>query len=95
MKIKTASEKNIQNKIVWQHETHGSFTIKSSWSDNLPEGLDKDKCKRFKPCLEYVILDGSLVFECVDSKYFHDNVANTFKNLYKFCDGYINKFSLM
>ena len=62
----------------------------SSLSDNLAEGLRKDKCKDFKPSLEYMVVkDALLICKCVHcnktfEKIFHGNLAKRFENTYRF-----------
>ena len=70
-------------------------------TDNLAEGLHKDKCKDCKSNLEYMTAnDGLLIFMCVDcnktyEKKFDEDLFKRFQNNHTLCDRDLNKFSLM
>ena len=73
----------------------------SSLVDNLSEGLHNGNCTDCKSDLDYTsIKDDQLIFMCFDCKKnykkdFNKELIKRFGNLYKFCDGDINKFILL
>ena len=83
----------------------GSFRFMSSslpsLVDNLPEGLQGDKCIDCKSCLDYMITkDDQLIFRCFEckrnyKKEFNKELIKVFANIYEFCNGDINKFILL
>ena len=72
----------------------------SNLVDNLYEGLHSDKCTDCKSCLDYMsIKDNQLLFRCFEHKKnykkdFNKELIKRFENIYKFCNGDINKFVL-
>ena len=76
-------------------------TSLSSLVNNLSNGLYNDKCKDSKSCLKYMLAkDNQLVFNCLKcnknyNKEFNENLINRFANTYEFCNGEINKVTLL
>ena len=78
----------------------------SSLVDNLSEGLHSDKCTDCKSCLDYMITKDDqqsytqLIFRCFECKKnyekdFNKELIKRFANIYKFCNGDINKIILL
>ena len=76
-------------------------TSLSKLIDNSSEGLHNDKCKDCKSYLDYVtIKDNQLNFRCFSCKKdyekdFNKELIQRFANIYKFCNGDLNKFILL
>ena len=73
----------------------------SNLVDNLSEGLHCDKCLDCKSCLDCMsVKDDQLIFSCFESKKNYKKDINKelikrFTNIYKFCNGDIDKFILL
>ena len=81
-------------------------TSLSKLADNLSEGFHNNRCVDCKSYLDYMIIkDGAkngerLIFRCYGSKKnyekdFNKELIKTFANIYKFCNGDLNKFILL
>ena len=73
----------------------------SSLVDNLSEGLHNYKCTYCKSYLDYISTEEKLlIFNCLKysknyKKHFNKDLIRRFANIYKFCEGDINKFILL
>ena len=73
----------------------------SSLADNIADERNNSTCKCCKSCLEYIkIIDKSFILKCLKcnknhKKYFKEDFVKRFGNIYKLCDGDIDKFCLM
>ena len=76
-------------------------TSLSSLVDNLSDGLHSNKCTNCKSSLDYMkVGNNQLIFKCLHCNKNYDNdfneeLINRFPNIYKFCNGDINKFVLL
>ena len=92
-------------KISYKIKFIDSFRFMSSSSsnlvDNLSEGLHSDKCTDCKSYLDYMTTkDEQSIFRCFECKKYYDKDFNKelikrFANIYKLCNGDINKFILL
>ena len=78
-----------------------SFISSSSLVDNLSEGLHSYKCTDCKFCLDYMVFrDNQLMNRCFECKKnyqkdFNKELIERFANVYEFCNGDINKFTML
>ena len=76
-------------------------TSLSKLVDNLSEGLHNNRCVDCKSCLDYMkIKDEKLIFRCFSCKNnyekdFNKELIERFANIYEFCNGDLNKFTLL
>ena len=76
-------------------------TSLSNLVNNLSEGFHNDSCIDCKSCLDYMTTkDEQLIFRCFRckknyEKNFNKNLIQRFANTYEFCNGDLNKFSLL
>ena len=76
-------------------------TSSSDLVNNLVEGVDNDKCTNCNSCLDYMATkDEQLIFRCFRCKKnyekdFNKELIQRFANIYEFCNGDINKFTLL
>ena len=76
-------------------------TSLSNLVTNLSEGVHNDKCRDYKSYLDYMsIKNKKFIFRCFEckknyEKEFNKKLIKRFANIYKFCNGDINKFILL
>ena len=76
-------------------------TSLSKLVDNLSEGLHNNRCIDCKSFLDYMITkDEKLIFRCYSCKKnyekdFNKELTKRFANIYEFCNGDLNKFTLL
>ena len=76
-------------------------TSLSNLVNNLSEGVHNDKCTNCKSCLDYMTTkDEQLIFRCFRCKKnyekdFNKELIQRFANIHEFCNGDLNKFSLL
>ena len=81
-------------------------TSLSKFVDNLSEGLHNIRCVDCKSYLDYMIIkdgaknSGRLIFRCYNCKKnyekdFNKELIERFANIYQFCNGDLNKFTLL
>ena len=76
-------------------------TSLSKLVDNLSEGLHNNRCVDCKSSLDYMkTKDGKLIFRCFSceknyEKDFNKELIERFANIYEFCNGDLNKFTLL
>ena len=94
-------KKEITYKIKFIDSFRLMSTSLSKLVDNLSEGLHNNRCVDCKSYLDYMITrDEKLVFRCYSckknyKKYFNKELIERFANIYKFCNGDLNKFILL
>ena len=76
-------------------------TSLSNLNYNLSEGVDNDTCRDCKSYLDYMSMKNKeIIFRCFECKKnykkdFNKELIKRFANIYKFCNGDINKFILL
>ena len=92
---------NIPCKLKFIDSFRFKSTSLSSLDDNLSDGLHGNKFTDCKSSLHYMKVENNqLIFNCLNcnknyGKDFNKELTNRFSNIYKFCNGGINKFILL
>ena len=72
------------------------LTSLSNLVNNLSEGVHNDKCTNCESCLDYMTTkDEQLTFWCFRCKKNYEKDLKRLANIYDFCNGDLNKFTLL